>query len=89
MSPHPIDPRRAAIQHALEQTFAPEQLAVDDEGDLHQGHAGAGGGHFSVQIVAAAFANKTALERHRMVYKALADIPVHALRIQALSPDEL
>jgi acid stress-induced BolA-like protein IbaG/YrbA len=44
-----------------------------------------GGGHFSIEVTAAAFAGKTLLEKQRMVYSAIADLmkgddaPIHAV----------
>lgn len=46
---------------------------------------GAGGGHFRIAVVAAAFAGKSLLEKQRLVYGAIAplmkgeDAPVHAI----------
>jgi BolA protein len=72
--------------------LSPEQLCIEDESALHAGHKGNnGGGHFKVTIVSACFNGKTQIARHRMVYQSLAGlIPecIHALSIQAYSPDE-
>ena len=75
-----------AIRERLQQAFSPSTLEVIDEGHLHIGHAGEGTGHFRVRIAAAAFAGKTRLQQHRMVYDALADLMgngIHALAIEA------
>ncbi|HXE67232.1 MAG TPA: BolA family protein [Rhodanobacteraceae bacterium] len=75
-----------AIRERLQQAFSPSTLEVIDEGHLHIGHAGEGTGHFRVRIAAAAFAGKTRVQQHRMVYGALADLMgngVHALAIEA------
>jgi BolA protein len=53
------------------------------------GDDGSGESHFTVAIEAPAFADKSRVERQRMVNKALGDIPgerVHALAIQASAP---
>jgi BolA protein len=74
-----------AIRARLQQAFSPAALEVVDEGHLHVGHAGEGTGHFRVCISAAAFAGKTRLQQHRMVYDALADLMgngIHALAIE-------
>ena len=86
--------REQRITHALIAALHPTSCTLDDESHLHHGHAGAttGKGHFRLHIVAAAFAGKTALARHRMVYSALASLlesDIHALSIEALSPDEV
>lgn len=76
------------IRSRLQQAFSPATLEVIDEGHLHIGHAGEGTGHFRVRIAAAAFAGKTRVQQHRMVYDALADLMghgIHALAIEAES----
>lgn len=86
-----VDRIRTALQSALQ----PERLDIVDESAAHAGHAGAlqsGGGHFSAYIVADAFAGKSAVQRHQLVYKALGELmqtDIHALAIKALAPDEL
>ncbi|MGF1613928.1 MAG: BolA family protein [Gammaproteobacteria bacterium] len=85
--------RVAMIRERLSRALSPVTLEITDESHKHVGHAGAkgGGGHFSVLVVAAGFAGKTLLERHRLVYYALGDAmqhEVHALSIKALAPDE-
>jgi BolA family transcriptional regulator, general stress-responsive regulator len=74
--------------------LAPESVAVEDESAQHAGHAGArsGGGHYRLVIVAACFAGQPLQARHRMIYDALAPLmqkQIHALAIQAYSPDEI
>jgi BolA protein len=84
MSAASIDDIRARLQRA----FVPTALDVVDEGHLHIGHAGEGSGHFRVRITSAAFAGKTRVQQHRMVYDALADLMgrgIHALAIEAQS----
>jgi len=80
------------LRDRLAASLAPQLLEVSDDSHQHIGHAGArGGGHFTVRIVAQAFDNKTLLERHRMIYHLLNDMirsEIHALSIQAHSPDE-
>jgi BolA protein len=85
--------RAQRITHALHTALQPIHCTLENESHLHRGHAGAttGKGHFRLHIVAAAFEGKTALARHRMVYGVLAallDTDIHALSIEALSPDE-
>lgn len=87
------DTRLARIRAALEATLDPSVLTIVDESAQHRGHAGAasGRGHFRVHIVAAAFADKPPLARHRLVYGVLGtlmDTDIHALSIDARAPDE-
>ena len=81
------------IREKLTAALAPTQLEIQDDSAKHAGHEGArgGGGHFNVQIVSAEFSGKSLVERHRMVYGALGDAmqsEIHALSIQAKTPDE-
>jgi BolA family transcriptional regulator, general stress-responsive regulator len=81
------------ITRKLTEAFRPAALEVVDESHLHKGHAGhrpEGETHFRVRITAAAFAGKTRVAAHRMIYAALADEirrGVHALAIEAKAPD--
>jgi len=80
------------IEAALRAALAPSDLAVRDDSHLHAGHAGAREGrHYAVRIVSEAFAGRSRVARHRLVYHALAElIPrgVHALAIDARTPNE-
>jgi BolA protein len=84
--------RPTMIRERLTQAFAPETLEIIDESHKHAGHASArGGGHFAVHIVSPAFAGKSLVQRHRMVYEAMGDLmqqEVHALSIKAETPNE-
>ncbi len=85
--------RRERIEARLREAFAPLALEVEDESERHRGHAGAalGGGHFRVTIVAERFRGVPRLQRHRMVYEALAGElarDIHALELSAWSPEE-
>jgi stress-induced morphogen len=83
-----------SIREKLTAAFAPEVLQVVNESHHHAGHAGSPGtgeSHFHVSVVSEAFADKSRLERHRMVNDVLADElsgKIHALAITALSPEE-
>ncbi len=78
----------------LTRALDPTSLEVTDESHLHAGHAGARAGgesHFRIDVVAAAFAGKGRVERHRMIYAALAQEiadGVHALAVNAKAPGE-
>jgi len=80
------------LRGALQARLAPVRLAVADDSAAHAGHAGAReGGHFSVQVVSSAFRGLSALQRHRLVYAAVADLmgrDIHALSIDARTPEE-
>ncbi|PKO38808.1 MAG: BolA family transcriptional regulator, partial [Betaproteobacteria bacterium HGW-Betaproteobacteria-6] len=53
----------------------PESMEIEDESHRHAGHAGArDGGHYRLQIVAQAFAGKSTMARHRLIYDAAGDL---------------
>ena len=83
----------ALIRNRLQETLAPIHLQIIDESARHAGHQGAraGGGHFAMVIVAAAFEGRPAVARHRAIYEALGremGASIHALAITALAPSE-
>ena len=85
--------RVAIIEQLLRDALAPSELLVKDQSHMHAGHAGAqdGKGHFDVRIVSESFSGLSRIERHRLVYDVLGDFlqsDIHALRINALSPQD-
>ena len=68
----------------------PSSITIVDESHRHAGHAGAcEGGHYQLQIVAQAFAGKSTMARHRMIYDAPGDLMrgrIHGLSIRAEVP---
>lgn len=77
----------------LEEKFAGAGVIVRDDSARHAGHPGArdGAGHFLVRIESQVFAGRSRVERHRLVYEALAEMlprEIHALNILAVSPDD-
>jgi BolA family transcriptional regulator, general stress-responsive regulator len=85
------------IRERLTEALAPECLVVRNDSHKHAHHrdthgvAATGDTHFSVMIVAQAFAGRSRVERHRMVYQALAGeiaAGVHALAVKAYAPGE-
>ncbi|MEO5692033.1 MAG: BolA family protein [Usitatibacter sp.] len=86
-----------AVESAMRERLAalqPVQVDLQDESAQHAGHAGArasGGSHWRLAIVSEAFRGKSPVARHRMVYEALGDLmkqDIHALRIEALAPEQ-
>ena len=81
------------IESTLRQALSATEVRVIDESALHAGHAGAaaGGGHYRVTVVSPLFTGKNAVQRHRLVYSALADDmqqAIHALALTTLAPHE-
>lgn len=72
------------IRVRLERAFKPTMLDVVDEGHLHIGHAGEGSGHFRVRIASAAFAGKSRVAQHRLVYDALGELMGHGIHALAI-----
>lgn len=70
----------------------PQRMELIDDSAQHAGHAGAQGGrHYRLLIVSTEFTGKSTLTRHRLIYSALDDLmrsKIHALSIQAKTPDE-
>lgn len=66
----------------LIQTGLPDaQVSVMSEDDTH----------FEAMVISSQFAGKRPLQRHQMVYQTLGDLmggEIHALSIQAKTPDE-
>jgi BolA protein len=82
-------PTASAIESTLRDILAPTQLEVIDESADHMGHAGSNGlghgTHFRVRIGSAAFAGKSRVAQHRLVYDALqkfTEAGLHALAIE-------
>lgn len=88
------NPRVALIEQRLQAALHPTKITIIDDSPKHAGHAGAkasGGGYFTIEVIAADFANKSAVARHRMIYTALGDAmqtEIHALSIKAQTPEE-
>jgi BolA protein len=89
MSGETVVPTAAAIESRLRETLAPTLLEVLDESAAHAGHSGANGlgygTHFRVRIGGPAFAGRSRVAQHRLVYDALqkfTDAGLHALAIE-------
>lgn len=85
---------RIEHMHSKLAALQPVNIDIIDDSHLHAGHEGArsGGGHYTLHIVAAQFAGKPTLARHRMIYSALGEMmkqEIHALNIKAYTPEEL
>ncbi|MTI43245.1 transcriptional regulator, BolA protein family [Roseibium hamelinense] len=85
---------KKTIETKLQEQFAPVHLNVIDESENHRGHGGwreGGETHFRVQIASTAFDGMSRVNRHRAINDVLAQElqdGVHALAIEARSPDE-
>jgi BolA protein len=83
---------KTELRNRLQAALDPQVLEIRDDSAAHHGHAGAaGGGHYALRIVSAQFVGRRLLERHRLVYNAVADLMqngIHALSIDAFAPSE-
>ena len=82
-----------SVQNTIEAKLAalePEMLVVTNESDNHSVSPGSES-HFRVLVVSNRFESKSRLNRHRAINQVLADElagPIHALAIEALTPEE-
>ncbi len=72
----------AEIEALLRESFPDAEIEINDlRGD---------GDHYAARIVSSAFAGKTRVQQHQMVYRALErkmDTELHALAIQTAVPE--
>ena len=81
------------ISQILKERLNASHVEVQDDSPKHAGHREAkesGGGHYSVIVVSKLFKGKSLIERHRMIYEALAPLKdkIHALAIKTLTTSE-
>ena len=81
--------RTQEIEQQLRTKLQPTRLEVLDESASHAGHSGANaqgfGSHFRVRIASPAFAGKSRVACHRLVYDAMQNFieqGLHALAIE-------
>jgi BolA protein len=91
-TPQPV--HVSQLEDQLRLALAPSRLEVIDESAAHAGHSGANeqgfGSHFRIRIASPAFAGKSRVARHRLVYDALQnfiDQGLHALAIEIVESD--
>ena len=72
----------ADIRRLIEQALPGAQVTVAD--------ATGAGDHFDVEVSASAFAGKTLVEQHQLVYRALGSVMprIHALSLRTTVPQE-
>lgn len=88
-------PNATLLEADLQRHLHPAYLEVLDESASHAGHAGANGlgygTHFRIRIASSAFAGKSRVTSHRLVYDALQiwiAAGLHALAIEILPMPE-
>jgi len=86
--------RSERIEQTLRDSFAPTDLAVNDDSAMHAGHSGAAAGgetHYQVTMVSSVFTGQSRVARSRAVHDALADefkTGLHALSLRLRAPGE-
>ena len=80
------------IKEILEKKIQPQVIEIIDESDEHLGHVEAEHGmHLQIKLVAKIFDNLNLVQRHKMIYSALGNLPslqIHALGIKVFTPSE-
>ena len=68
------------------------KIEVLDESKLHANHQGSsGGGHYRALIISNDFKNKSLVERHQIIYKALGTLmtnEIHAFSMKTMTEEE-
>ncbi|KAF9428574.1 hypothetical protein BGZ94_001877 [Podila epigama] len=90
-------PVTASIRNTLTELLTPEKLEIINDSSKHAHHSAMRGvsskeTHFRVNIVSEAFAGKSTMQRHRMIYSALKndfDAGLHALSLNTKTPAEI
>jgi BolA protein len=78
------------IEVRLSEALAPEHLDVIDESSMHDVPPGSES-HFRVLVVSRSFDGQPLVDRHRTVYRILAEEKersIHALALETLTPEE-
>ena len=75
----------------LQLSFNPSLLVVEDQSEMHRGHAGwneDGESHFHIRISSGLFSGLSRIEQHRAIYEALTQKlvkKIHAISIEIIS----
>ena len=68
------------------------EIEIIDESVNHANHSGSsGGGHYRALIISNDFNNKSLVERHQIIYKALGDLmtnEIHAFSMKTMTENE-
>ncbi len=77
------------MKKLIQDETSAEILEVIDQSAGHAGH-GADGGHYSALIVSSKFRGLGLVQRHQLVYKAIAPVKesIHAFSMRTHSPEE-
>jgi BolA protein len=76
------------MKDRLQTAFSPLSLEIIDESEQHRGHSGyqeGGESHWRISMQSRVFADKSRIERHRAVHKALGEDIVGRIHALALN----
>ena len=80
------------IKHKIKNELEIIKIEIIDESNNHAHHPGNnGGGHYRALIISNDFINKSLVERHQMVYKALGGLmtnQIHAFSMKTITESE-
>ena len=80
------------IKDKIKNTIDIIEIEIIDESVDHANHPGnSGGGHYRALIISNDFKNKTLVERHQMIYKALGKLmtnEIHAFSMKTMTENE-
>jgi BolA protein len=86
--------RKERMQTLLSAQFSPQKIVIEDQSELHAGHAGARPGgqtHYRLTLVSTAFEGHSRVARQRLVYQTLREefeTGLHALSLDLKTPSE-
>ena len=78
------------IINKLEKNFNPSLLDVEDQSEMHRGHAGwseEGESHFHIRISSSVFSGLSRIKQHRAIYEALTKKlvkKIHAISLEII-----
>lgn len=80
------------IKNKIEAEINIIKIEVIDQSSKHTNHPGnSGGGHYQALIISDDFNNKSLVERHQMVYRALGKLmtnEIHAFSMKTMTENE-
>ena len=80
------------IKNKIKDQINISEIEIIDESAGHANHPGiSGGGHYKALIISNDFNEKTLVERHQMIYKALGELmtnEIHAFSMKTMTEEE-
>tara|TARA_Y100000817_G_scaffold208600_1_gene163610 strand:- start:928 stop:1197 length:270 start_codon:yes stop_codon:yes gene_type:complete len=80
------------IKNKIKDQINISEIEIIDQSADHANHPGnSGGGHYKALIISNDFNDKTLVERHQMIYKALGELmtnEIHAFSMKTMTEEE-